>query len=136
MATTKAQQKAVTKYVKSKYDRFGLTMPKGNLDKIKAHAETHGESVNGFIGRAIDETMERDAGTPTEATEQPPAATAALLPPDTLEEAQNAARITGEAVPEFVTRAVKAQAKRDETNRRMGLDPVTGGKLGQDSGAE
>lgn len=131
MATTKAQQKAVTKYVKSKYDRFGLTMPKGNLDKIKAHAETHGESVNGFIGRAIDETMERDAGTPTGATGQLPAGSAALLPPDTLEEAQNAAGRTGEAVPEFVTRAVKAQAKRDETTRRMGLDLVTGGKLGQ-----
>lgn len=55
------------------------------------------------------------------------------MPPDTLEEAQNAAGRMGEAVPEFVTRAVKAQAKRDETTRRMGLDPVTGGKLGQDS---
>ena len=60
MAVSKAQQKAVTKYVKSKYDRFGLTMPKGNLDTIKAHAETRSESVNGFINRAIQEAMERD----------------------------------------------------------------------------
>lgn len=60
MTTTKAQQKAVTKYVKSNYDRFGLTMPKGRLVEIKAHAEACGESVNGFIGRAITETMERD----------------------------------------------------------------------------
>ena len=36
---------------------------------------------------------------------------------------------TGEAVPEFVTRAVKTQVKRDETTRRMGIDPITGGKL-------
>lgn len=62
MAVSKAQQKAVTKYVKSKYDRFGLTMPKGNLDTIKAHAEAHSESVNGFINRAIQEAMERDNG--------------------------------------------------------------------------
>ena len=62
MAVSKAQQKAVTKYVKSKYDRFGLTMPKGNLDTIKAHAEAHSESVNGFINRAISEAMERDSG--------------------------------------------------------------------------
>ena len=136
MATTKAQQKAVNKYRKNNYDLVQLTMPKGRKAEIKAHAETHGESVNGFIGRAIDEAMERDAGTPTEATGQPPAATAALLPPDTLEEAQNAAGHTGEAVPEFVARAVKAQAKQDETTRRMGLDPVTGGKLGQNSETE
>ena len=29
-------------------------------DKIKAHAKTQNESVNGFINRAIDETMQRD----------------------------------------------------------------------------
>ena len=60
MPISKAQQKAVTKYVKSKYDRFGLTMPKGRLDEIKAHADSKGESVNGFVNRAIKETMERD----------------------------------------------------------------------------
>lgn len=64
MAVSKAQQKAVTKYVKNKYDRFGLTMPKGTLDTIKAHAETRGESVNGFVNRAISETMERDNAAP------------------------------------------------------------------------
>ena len=64
MAVSKAQQKAVTKYVKNKYDRLGLTMPKGKLDTIKAHAEARGESVNGFVNRAIDETMERDNAAP------------------------------------------------------------------------
>ena len=64
MAVSKAQQKAVTKYVKNKYDRFGLTMPKGKLDTIKAHAEARGESVNGFVNRAISETMERDNAAP------------------------------------------------------------------------
>lgn len=65
MAVSKAQQKAVTKYVKAKYDRFGLTMAKGKLDEIKTHAEAHSESVNGFINRAaIAETMERDGAAP------------------------------------------------------------------------
>ena len=67
MPASKAQQKAVTKYVKAKYDRFGLTMPKGNLDTIKSHAEARGESTNAFIGRAITETMELDTGGPQEA---------------------------------------------------------------------
>ncbi|MCD8116866.1 MAG: Arc family DNA-binding protein [Oscillospiraceae bacterium] len=41
-------------------DEIRIRMPKGKKDIIKAHAEGRGESVNGFIGRAIDETMERD----------------------------------------------------------------------------
>ncbi len=60
MATTKAQQKAVHKYVKAKYDRLEITMPKGKKDEIKAHAERQGESVNACVNRAIDETMEQD----------------------------------------------------------------------------
>ena len=59
---SKSQQKAVHKYVKANYDRLDLTIPKGNKDIIKAHAERRGESVNGFINRAIVETMERDEG--------------------------------------------------------------------------
>lgn len=61
MTVSKAQQKAVTKYVKTKYDRFGLTMPKGRLDIIKDRAESQGESVNGYINKAIDESMARGA---------------------------------------------------------------------------
>lgn len=64
VATTKAQQKAVNKYRKNNYDLVQLTMPKGRKAEIKAHAESRGESVNGFIGRAIDETIERDNGAP------------------------------------------------------------------------
>ena len=49
---------------KENVDRVNLTMPKGKKDAIKAHAEAQGESVNGFINRAIDETMERDNAAP------------------------------------------------------------------------
>ena len=76
VAVSKAQQKAVHKYVKANYDRMELTVPKGQKEVIKAHAEARGESVNGFIGRAIDETMERDNAAPGaagEGTEKPQA---------------------------------------------------------------
>ena len=63
MAVSKAQQKAVAKYMKNNYDNYQIRMPKGKKDIIKQHAEQHGESLNGFINRAIDETMERDDGT-------------------------------------------------------------------------
>ena len=62
MPVSKAQQKAVHKYVKSNYDRVEITVPKGKKDLVKNHAAVQGESVNQFINRAIDETMERDGG--------------------------------------------------------------------------
>ena len=60
MAVSKAQQAAVNRYVKEKYDRVLLTMPKGQKEVIQAHSEATGESVNGFINRAITFTMEAD----------------------------------------------------------------------------
>ena len=47
-------------FIAKAYDRIKLTVPKGRTDEIKSHAERHSESVNGFINRAIDETIERD----------------------------------------------------------------------------
>ena len=63
MAVSKAQQKAVNKYVKEKYDRVNVTFPKGQKEIIKAHADKRGESVNAFIQRAVSETIERDKKT-------------------------------------------------------------------------
>ena len=47
-------------WIAEKLDRINLTVPKGQKDAIKAHADSTGESVNAFINRAISETMERD----------------------------------------------------------------------------
>ena len=66
MPASKAQQKAVAKYMKNNYDKYQLRMPKGKKDKIKLHAENRGESLNGFINKAIDEKMERDKASTTE----------------------------------------------------------------------
>lgn len=58
----KASTKAQNKYIAKAYDRVNLVLPKGQKDIIKAHAESQGESVNGFISRAIENQMERDRG--------------------------------------------------------------------------
>lgn len=60
MAVSKAQQRAVNKYVKNNYDELKLRMPKGKKDVIQVHAAQQGESVNAYINRAIDEAMQRD----------------------------------------------------------------------------
>lgn len=56
----KTSVKAVNRYIAKAYDRINLTVPKGEKETIKAHSEALGESVNGFIYRAITEAMERD----------------------------------------------------------------------------
>ncbi len=60
MPTSKAQQKAVTKYIKENYDVYQIRMPKGEKEIIAQFATARGESLNGFINRAIKEAMERD----------------------------------------------------------------------------
>ena len=60
MPVSRAQQEATARYEAKVYVKVLVRLPKGRKAEIQAHAEARGESVNGFIGRAIDETMERD----------------------------------------------------------------------------
>ena len=61
MAVSKAQQKAVAKYMAENYDEIKVRVPKGKKAKIKSHAEKNGESLNGFVNRAVDEAMNKDS---------------------------------------------------------------------------
>lgn len=56
----KSSTRAKNKYNATNYDRINLTVKKGRKDEISDHAQKKGESVNGFINRAITETIERD----------------------------------------------------------------------------
>ena len=56
----KNSPESINRYMAKAYDRISLIIPKGQKDLIQAHAEAQGESTNGFINRAISETMERD----------------------------------------------------------------------------
>lgn len=59
MAETKgkASTKAKNKYNAANYERITLMVPKGKKEIIRAFAERRGESVNGFVNKAIDEAM-------------------------------------------------------------------------------
>ena len=48
------------RYNAKAYEEIKVRVFKGQKDKIKAHADSMGESVNSFIGRAIENQMERD----------------------------------------------------------------------------
>lgn len=53
MATTKAQQKAVAKYMKNNYDEIKLRIPKGQKSTVEAAATGVGESVNMYTQKAL-----------------------------------------------------------------------------------
>lgn len=57
---TKTNAQIKNDYAKKAYDDVRLQVKKGKKEIIRAHAEARGESVNGFLNRAIDETMDRD----------------------------------------------------------------------------
>ena len=57
---TEARKEGNRRWDEKNLDRISIALPKGSKDKIKAHAESKGESVNSFINRAIAETMERE----------------------------------------------------------------------------
>ena len=57
----KNSYESIKRYEDKAYDKVLVRMPKGQKDLIQTHAEAQGESTNGFINRAISETMERDA---------------------------------------------------------------------------
>ena len=114
----KASTRAQNKYIAKAYDRVNLTLPKGQKDIVQAHAQSRSESVNGFIGRAITETMERD-GSGTDVVNRDGGAGGP----------REAAERTGEAPAEFVARAVETQAKRDQSSLAMGITPAMGETL-------
>lgn len=59
MARTNSYQ-STKRYEAANYDRVTALVKKGDRETIKAHAATLGESLNGFINRAIREAMDRD----------------------------------------------------------------------------
>lgn len=61
MPITEKRKESMYKYAKENLKRVPLDMQKSTYEEIKLHAEARSESVNGFIKRAISETIERDS---------------------------------------------------------------------------
>ena len=61
MALTEAQKKANNKYREKSIKRIPLDVQKEKYEEIKAAADAAGESVNGYIKKAVDEKIERDS---------------------------------------------------------------------------
>lgn len=130
MPITEARRKANEKYNAKAYDEIKVRVPKGRKADLQLHAEQRGESLNGFIGRAIEEQVKRDTEITSAGSDSP------MIPilPETLESATQAADATGENIPAFIARAVQTQAKRDQTSIDFGINPSTGETINRREG--
>lgn len=111
----KNSYESIKRYEDKAYDKVLVRMPKGRKDEIQTFAAQTGESVNGFINRAIGEAMGESPQQPTGA----PQGEGAILTPAALKTAQEAAQRAGETVPAFVSRSVETQAQRDKVMQAM-----------------
>ena len=59
MATTEAQRKAIKKW-QEKTDEIRFRVPKGDKERLTAHAAQFGASLTAFLNRAAAEAVERD----------------------------------------------------------------------------
>lgn len=64
MSTSAARQRATAKYNAKTYDRLEMKVPKGEKNGIVSHAEKFDGSLNKFLNRAVNETMDRDNSKP------------------------------------------------------------------------
>lgn len=111
----KNSYESIKRYEDKAYDKVLVRMPKGRKDEIQTFAAQTGESVNGFINRAIGKAMGESPQKPAGA----PQGDGAILTPAALKTAQEAAQRAGETVPSFVSRSVETQAQRDKVMQAM-----------------
>ncbi|MCI7624708.1 MAG: hypothetical protein MSS54_10485 [Clostridiales bacterium] len=114
---SKAQQRSVNKYVKENYDRINVTFSKGRKEVIKAFADAQGESVNGFINRAVNAAMN---GVQAAGDHAP----APLVTPEQFVKISEHIKRTGETPEEFVGRAIEDTIARDAVSLSIGINPA------------
>ena len=62
MPASKAQQKAVAKYMKNNYDEMKIRVSKGTKSLIETAEKANNESINGYVKRAVKAQYEADTG--------------------------------------------------------------------------
>lgn len=108
MPVSKAQQKAVNKYMAENYDRINLVVPKGRRDELRAKAEAAGKSLNAYLVGLI----EGETPAPAPQAQQ-------HITPDALDKATQAAQAAGEELDAWITRAINDTAARDHMLRQL-----------------
>ena len=127
MAPSEAQKRASNKYNLEHMSTLGCKVRKAQAVAFKAYCQNQGSTSNtvlkDFVLGCIGEQE-----TLSQAGESAPGVP---LSPEDVKAAQEAAESTGETVPQFIGRAVQTQAQQDKASLSLGINPATGGKIGE-----
>lgn len=128
MAPSEAQKRASNKYNLEHMSTLGCKVRKAQAVAFKAYCQNQGSTSNtvlkDFVLGCIGEQE-----TLSQAGESAPGVP---LSPEDVKAAQEAAESTGETVPQFIGRAVQTQAQQDKASLSLGINPATGGKIGEE----
>ena len=128
MAPRESQKKASLKWDKENMTVLSCKIRKPQATAFKAYCENQGSTSNtvlkDFVLGCIGEQE-----TLSQAGESAPGVP---LSPEDVKAAQEAAESTGETVPQFIGRAVQTQAQQDKASLSLGINPATGGKIGEE----
>ena len=124
-----SQKRAARKWDGENMSTLGCKVKKAQAESFKAYCAGQGKTSNSVLrDYVLDCIGESDC--PHSATERPQEGGGLQLSPEAEKAAQEAAQAAGEAVPQFIERAVATQAKRDKQSWCLGINPATGEKAG------
>lgn len=132
MAVSDAKKKANAKWDSENMATLACKTKKEQAEKFKSYCTAIGKTTNavlrdyvlGCIGEIVGETPRENAARtgdikPTQSAAGVQDVEGAILTPETLKKAQEAAQNAGETVSAFVGRAVETQAQRDKLTLAM-----------------
>lgn len=116
MAVSDAKKKANAKWDSENMATLACKVKRDQADKFKAHCAEVGKTSNAVLRDYVLESIGEES---SQNAAGAPQGMGAILTPETLKTAQEAAQRAGETVTAFIGRAVDVQAQRDKVMQAM-----------------
>lgn len=129
LAPSESQKRASLKWDKENMIVLGCKVKRSQAAAFKAQCEAQGKKSNAVLKDYVLSYIGESPQDGAEASTRPPQAAEGNITSEALKAAQGAAEATGEAIPQFVERAVVTQVDRDRRSLTMGINPATGEKM-------
>lgn len=114
MAVSESRKKANQKWDAANMATLACKVKKDHAEQFKVYCAGIGETVNSVLQDYVTDCITGNGGKSPQQPSAPLQGMGAILTPDALKIAQEAAQRAGEDIPAFVSRAVTNQNQRDK----------------------